>query len=183
MTRDHLLQPDLVVPGSILQLQAEPLLAAGLQGLILDVDETLVPTMSREISEELRHWIAEMKQSFSLWLVSNNLSQSRIGAIAAALDLPYFLAARKPSRRKIRQAAEEMGLDLERVGVVGDRLFTDVLAGNRLGVFTVLVEPMVLPSSLPRSHWWRNLEVQISRVLGAKLHPSPLPTRGMLSKS
>lgn len=183
MTRDHLLQPDLVVPGSILQLRPEPLLAAGLQGLILDVDETLVPTMSREISEELRHWIAEMRQSFSLWLVSNNLSQSRIGAIASALELPYFLAARKPSRRKIRQAAEEMGLDLERVGVVGDRLFTDVLAGNRLGVFTVLVEPMVLPSSLPRSHWWRNLEVQISRVLGAKLHPSVLSQPGMLSKS
>lgn len=183
MTREHLLQPDLVVPGSILRLPAEPLLAAGLQGLILDVDETLVPTTSREISEELRHWIAEMRQCFSLWLVSNNLSQSRISAIAEVLDLPYFLAARKPSRRKIRQAADEMGLPLEKVGVVGDRLFTDVLAGNRLGAFTVLVEPMVLPSSLPRSHWWRNLEVQISRVLGAQLHPSALPPREMLSKS
>jgi hypothetical protein len=27
----------------------------------------------------------------------------------------------------------------------GDQLFTDVLAGNRLGIFTILVEPLVDP--------------------------------------
>jgi HAD superfamily phosphatase (TIGR01668 family) len=58
------------------------------------------------------------------------------------------------------------------VAMVGDRLFTDVLAGNRLGMFTILVEPMVHPELSPKSHSLRNLEVWISEKLGVTLHHS-----------
>jgi predicted HAD superfamily phosphohydrolase YqeG len=54
--------------------------------------------------------------------------------------------------------------------VDGDRLFTDVLAGNRLGMFTILVEPMVEHNEVARSYSLRNLEVWISKQLGVSLH-------------
>jgi uncharacterized protein len=53
--------------------------------------------------------------------------------------------------------------------MVGDRLFTDVLAGNRLGMFTILVEPMVAPMQVTRSSWIRGFEVWLSQALGATL--------------
>jgi HAD superfamily phosphatase (TIGR01668 family) len=56
------------------------------------------------------------------------------------------------------------------VAMVGDRLFTDVLAGNRLGLFTILVEPMVEHNEVARSYSLRNLEVWISKQLGVSLH-------------
>lgn len=171
MTRDHLLQPNLVIAGPILALQPEQLLSIGLRGLILDVDETLVAGSTRQVSEELRAWVQEVRQHLQIWLVSNNPNQKRIATIARALDLPYFLSAKKPSRQKLRLAIERMQLPHAQVAMVGDRLFTDVLAGNRLGLFTILVEPMVDPSSRPRRYWWRDLEVRISRALGARFHP------------
>ncbi|HEY9872763.1 MAG TPA: YqeG family HAD IIIA-type phosphatase, partial [Candidatus Obscuribacterales bacterium] len=111
----------------------------------------------------------QIRQVAVLWLVSNNLSKTRISNIAKALNLPYLLGASKPSRRKLRQAVEAMNLPVEQVGMVGDRLFTDVLAGNRLGMFTILVDPMVDPSIAARSYPIRSLEVWLSQALGVSL--------------
>jgi hypothetical protein len=62
-----------------------------------------------------------------------------------------------------------MELPVEQVAMVGDRLFTDVLAGNRLGMFTILVEPMVDPSVAAQSYPVHSLEVWLSQALGVSL--------------
>lgn len=169
MSWGKLLQPDLVLGDSILSLTPDILQQHGLKGLVLDVDETLVPIRVAQASEELRDWLQELRPLASIWLVSNNISQSRISRIAKSLNLPYILGARKPSRRKLRQAVAAMDIPFEQVAMVGDRLFTDVLAGNRLGMFTILVEPMVDPAQVARRHPIRTFEVWLSQALGATL--------------
>ena len=169
MSMVSLLQPNLVLDGTIFDLTPLILQKHNIAGLILDVDETLVPFKQKETSAELKQWVAEIRQATPIWLVSNNISHTRIGNIANSVDLPFISAAKKPSRRKLRQAAREMDLPLEQVAMVGDRLFTDVLAGNRLGMFTVLVEPMVDPLVAVRSHPIRDFEIWLSQLLGVSL--------------
>ncbi|MCC0178990.1 YqeG family HAD IIIA-type phosphatase [Waterburya agarophytonicola K14] len=169
MTTIALLQPNLVLGGTIFDLTPEILQDQNIEGLILDVDETLVPFKQKETSQELQQWIAQIRQTTPIWLVSNNISHTRIGNIARSVDLPFISAAKKPSRRKLKEAAEAMNLPVEKVAMVGDRLFTDVLAGNRLGMFTVLVEPMIDPVVAVRSHPIRDFEIWISQLLGVSL--------------
>lgn len=171
MSWGKLLEPDLVLGDSILSLTPEIIQNNNLKGLVLDVDETLVPMSMAHTSDELRQWVETIRPELALWLVSNNLSQNRISRIAESLSLPYILGARKPSRRKLRQAVDAMQIPVEQVAMVGDRLFTDVLAGNRLGMFTILVEPMVNPLESPRLFSIRSVEVWISQILGASLSP------------
>lgn len=169
MSWEARLQPNLVLGGPVINLTPDILKQYCLKGLVLDVDETLVPLREREVSEEVQGWIQEIRSCASLWLVSNNLSESRIGGIAKSLDLPYILGARKPSRRKLRQAVEEMNLPFKQVAMVGDRLFTDVWAGNRLGMFSILVEPMIDPAIAPKFSALRNVEVLVSQWLGVSI--------------
>jgi hypothetical protein len=163
------LQPDLILGGPILGLTPEILQKYQIRGLVLDVDETLVPLRSQEASAELREWVEQIRQVVSLWLVSNNLSESRIRSIANSLNLPYLLAASKPSRRKLKKAVTAMNFPVEQVAMVGDRLFTDVLAGNRLGMFTILVEPMVDPSVTEPSYPTHDFEVWLTQALGVSI--------------
>ncbi|MBD1814535.1 YqeG family HAD IIIA-type phosphatase [Microcoleus vaginatus] len=169
MTWGKILQPDLVLGDSVMKLTGDILQEYNIKGLVLDVDETLVPITAMNASPELTLWVEQIKPVVSLWLASNNLSQTRIGRIAESLDLPYITGAAKPSRRKLRKAINAMNLPVEQVAMVGDRLFTDVLAGNRLGMFTILVEPMVDAGYALRKYPVRSFEVWVSQALGASL--------------
>lgn len=164
-----LLQPNLILGSTIFDLTPQVLKEHKISGLILDVDETLVPFRTKDTSVELQQWIKEIRVDIPIWLVSNNISYSRIGNIADSVDLPFISAARKPSRRKLREAATAMKLPAEQIAMVGDRLFTDVLAGNRAGMFTILVEPMVDPLVAVRSHPIRDFEIWFSQLLGVSL--------------
>ncbi len=163
------LQPDLILGRPVVSLTPDLLQQYHLKGLVLDVDDTLVPLKAAQASEELVQWVKQIRQVATLWLVSNNLSENRISSIARSLNLPYITSAAKPSRRKLRQAVTAMNLPVEQVAMVGDRLFTDVLAGNRLGMFTILVEPMVDPALAVRSYPVRTFEVWVSQALGVSL--------------
>jgi HAD superfamily phosphatase (TIGR01668 family) len=171
MSKAKILQPDLVLGDIVIHLSPSLIQRHNLKGLVLDVDETLVPWNEKQLSPELISWVTEVRQIVDLWLVSNNLSQNRIGTIASSLDLPFIFGAGKPSRRKLRHAVNTMNHPVEQVAMVGDRLFTDVLAGNRLGMFTILVEPMVeLEKTKPFSI--RNFEVWFSQKLGVTIYKS-----------
>lgn len=172
MSRAKLLQPDLVLGDIVIHLTPSLINHYQLKGLVLDVDETIVPYRKKQVSSDLLDWANTMKSIVDIWLVSNNPNESRIDAIATSLNLPYFHGAAKPSRKKLRQAVEAMNLPVEQVGMVGDRLFTDVLAGNRLGMFTILVEPMVHPEEIRRFLSIRDLEVWISEKIGISLQTS-----------
>ncbi|NJP08510.1 MAG: YqeG family HAD IIIA-type phosphatase [Leptolyngbyaceae cyanobacterium RU_5_1] len=172
-----LLQPDLILHGTVLSLTPDMIKEYHLKGLVLDVDETLVPFRAAQVSEELLPWVQEIQQLATLWLVSNNISEARIRRIAKTLDLPYISGAGKPSRRKVRRAVDAMGLPVEQVGMVGDRLFTDVLAGNRLGLFTILVEPMVHPNQTVRHSSLHALEVWVSQLFGASFAPNKVKVK------
>lgn len=169
MNRIELLQPDLVLEDSVLGITPKLLAQRGLKGLILDVDETIVPVGRKALDADVLAWAQNIKQTVPLSLVSNNTGQARIRQIADSLQVPAVASAAKPSRRKLREAATKMGLPFEQIAMVGDRLFTDVLAGNRLGLFTILVTPILEPNSKDPKNVLRNAEFWISQRLGVTL--------------
>lgn len=173
MSWGKLLQPNLILGESILGLTPALLQQHQLKGLLLDVDETLVPFREASTTPEVLHWFEEINAHAAVWLISNNVNEGRIRRIADYLSVPYLCSAGKPSRRKLRQAVASMDLPPAQVAMVGDRLFTDVLAGNRLGLFTVLVEPMTIPGETIRHNPLRSLEVWLSPYLGISLKQQP----------
>ena len=168
-----LLQPDVVLGQTVLALTPERLKSYGLKGMILDVDETLVPFRQASTSKELKQWLEQIKPIMPLWLVSNNTSEMRIRAIAEELNIPYMAGALKPSRRKLRQALTAMNLPAANVAMVGDRLFTDVVAGNRLNMFTIWVDPIEEMAGNSPKRLIRDTEIWISKRLGVSLQPAP----------
>lgn len=156
----QLLTPDWVPGCSLPQLSLEALQARvepALKGLVIDVDRTLLPRRSSELPPSAERWLREVSAQLPIHLFSNNPSRRRIGGLSERLGLPYTTGAAKPRRGALRRVIQELNLPAPQVALVGDRVFTDVLAGNRLGLFTVLVKPIDargLPNPNDRLQAW-----------------------------
>ena len=165
----QLLQPDWVAPGTLAELPLEQLLERGIQALVLDVDRTLLPHRGSELPPAMEHWLRQAQARLPLHLFSNNPSRSRIGGVAERLGVPFTTSAGKPRRGPLRRVLDGLNLPPAQVALVGDRVFTDVLAGNRLGLFTVLVKPVNAQGEPCRHDRWQRLEVQLARLSGAPI--------------
>jgi HAD superfamily phosphatase (TIGR01668 family) len=165
----HLLQPDWVSPGTLVDLPLDQLIERQIRALVLDVDHTLLPRWGHRLPDAVEAWLRQAQQQMPIHLFSNNPSRERIGGLAALLGVGFTTSAGKPRRGPLRQVLEELALPPQAVAIVGDRVFTDILAGNRLGLYTVLVKP-VDAQGLPCRHaHWQRLEVRLARMAGASL--------------
>jgi HAD superfamily phosphatase (TIGR01668 family) len=168
----QLLTPDWILDGTLAQLPLAQLLERPvnpIRALVLDVDHTLLPRRQSVLPPSAEHWLREARRQLPIHLLSNNPSRRRIGSLADQLGLPYTTSAGKPRRAGLRRLLKELAVPPAQVALVGDRLFTDVLAGNRLGLFTVLVKP-IDPDGLPsRDDRLQTLEIRMARWLGTSL--------------
>ena len=119
-------------------------------------------------------WVHEARQKFRLHLFSNNPSRRRIETVANNFELPFTAGAGKPRRGPLRQVLEQLQLPAQQVALIGDRVFTDVLAGNRLGLFTVLVHPIGASGNASRHDRLQRGERTLARWCGARVE-SGLP--------
>ena len=112
----------------------------GINTLLIDVDGTLVNRKSNMIPKTVKNWIIESKKLFSLYLISNNPSKKRIAKIAKELNLNYKYNASKPRKNVTLSAINEIRRDKKNIAIIGDRIFTDIIVGNRCNIKTILVK-------------------------------------------
>jgi len=139
----------------------------GINGIIFDLDNTIIPWDSPTMSPEIIQWLhALLAQGFKICLVSNNMGK-RVQTIAGMFGIPFVSRAYKPAKTGFRQAIAAMELTDRQVAVVGDQLFTDVLGGNRLGLYTIWVAPLS-STEFVGTKITRRLEKLAVRMLRAK---------------
>ena len=112
----------------------------GIDSLLLDVDGTLLNRKSHILPKAVKNWIIESKKIFSLYLISNNPSKKRISKIAKELNLRYKYNPSKPRKKATLYAIKELGRDPKNIAIIGDRIFTDIIVGNRCNIKTILVK-------------------------------------------
>ena len=117
------------------QLQKE-----GINCLLIDVDGTLINRKSSMIPKAVKDWIFESKKFFSLYLISNNPSEKRISKIAKDLDIRYKFNALKPRKKVTLDVINELKCESENIAIIGDRILTDIVVGNRCNIKTILVK-------------------------------------------
>jgi HAD superfamily phosphatase (TIGR01668 family) len=153
----RLLTPHLYL-SSIHELDAARLRALGLEGLLLDVDGTLKDHPATVLPAATVAWVKALDAGgIRLCLLSNGRGR-RIGALAEALGVLFVAKAFKPLPFGCRAGLRKLELPAERVGVVGDQVFADVLAGRLAGLFTILVHP-----TSPEEPWFTRIKRPLER--------------------
>lgn len=126
---------------SVYDIDFEALYEQGIRGVLLDIDNTLVPH-GKPADERAIALVKEMKNiGLKTCLISNN-SRGRVESFAKEVDSKYIFAALKPRRKNYRLAMERMKTDCADTIFIGDQIFTDIWGANRTGIQSILVEPI-----------------------------------------
>ncbi|MBN2558587.1 MAG: YqeG family HAD IIIA-type phosphatase [Clostridia bacterium] len=131
--------PDYIAK-SIFEMDLEKLREAGVKGIAVDIDNTLVPMKTREPGPEAAEWIDKVKGlGFKVCILSNS-RKHRTRLFMDKLGIHGIGLANKPGRRGYRGVAKYMGLSHGECAILGDQLFTDIKGGVRAGFVTVFTE-------------------------------------------
>ena len=110
----------------------------GIEGIILDVDETLRKEM-KNIPKCNKEWIESLKGKLKVIIVSNG-KDKKIEQYFREIGIDYIGFAHKPLKKNLLKACEKMNLSPNKVMIIGDSLFDDIYGGKRNKMKTALVK-------------------------------------------
>jgi len=112
--------------------------------LFVDLDNTLVEDEERTRPTHFDTWYAEVtNHGLQLFVVSNNTHASRLGEFMEGLPIKWYHNARKQTGKVFKSIMMQYNLRADEIAVIGDRVFTDVAGGNKIGALTILTEPII----------------------------------------
>ena len=127
---------------TIFDIDLQPLWESGYKNLILDVDNTITAWNTYHVSDKLKKWVLKLKNTgFCICLLSNN-NQGKVQQFASELGVIAAPRGGKPFPGAFQSAITALDADNSNTIIIGDQLFTDILGGNRAGLYTILVEPI-----------------------------------------
>lgn len=165
----ELLRPREIL-ASVLDISPAFLRERGLRGLLLDLDNTLIPYGSYEERPEVQRWVAALHGAGTQLYLLSNATEKRAQFWLEKLGFAGVGMAGKPWPHSYRRALAQLDLSAEQTGMVGDQLFTDVLGGNLAGLYTIIVHPLA-DNALPHTRLARRLEHAVMRRYGHDWSP------------
>ena len=161
---------------SVFDIDLQKLKSQGKKVILTDLDNTLVGTDVAVPTPEVLSFLEQAKTlGFEVIIVSNN-NKERVSAFAKDLEIVAHHKSLKPLTIKLRRVLKHH--TRSEVVMMGDQLMTDVLVAKRLGLYTILVEPVVLSADESSTKFNRKLE----RFVVNKLKKRQLPIPSYLDK-
>ncbi len=141
--------PDYVF-NSIYEITPDFLLKSGVLGVLIDLDGTLASNKTAQPPNPaaLVEFLEGLKRQGLRILVFSNNHKRRVSLFCKTLNTEFIYWAGKPFLRGFRRASKKLGIPPEKLAIIGDQIFTDVLGGNRVGALTCFV-----PTLDQRSPW------------------------------
>ncbi|MDD2518576.1 MAG: YqeG family HAD IIIA-type phosphatase [Bacilli bacterium] len=164
--------PD-VYQKSIYTIDYPKLKDRGIECLLFDLDNTLVPASIKVSNEKIKDLFKELKEKgFDVYIFSNS-PKSRVKVFADELEVNYCASACKPFKFKFEKLLYENDYNVSEVAIIGDQLLTDVLGGNLVGITTILVNPIS-----PKDFFLTRIPRTIEKIILRKLRNYDLFTLG-----
>jgi uncharacterized protein len=138
---------------SVASISLDGLIESGIDGVIIDLDNTIVSEDDRYLSPHIISWITQAKKlNFKLFILSNGKRHYRVHYWSQYLEVPAISPAKKPFPTVFRKAMKHMQLAPKQVVVIGDSRHTDVLGAWIVGCHSIQVASLPHP---PR--WWEKI--------------------------
>lgn len=125
---------------SVFELTPERMKELGLDTIIFDIDNTLVPYWIKTPDKRLTEYFNRLRSSGIKLGVLSNSKEIRSRTFCTPVNIKYVYRAGKPGIKKFGEIMDILGSQPSKTAMIGDQIFTDVWCGNRAGAYSVLVK-------------------------------------------
>ncbi len=136
------LKPTYIVE-RVTDINLHDLMDDNIKGLIFDLDNTIMPPKTGILPEDIAEWLEIAKLDFKIAILSNNPCSVYVKEAGEKVGCIAIEKAAKPRRKAAVKALKDLDLIPSQVVIIGDRPLTDILVGQRLGLITILVDPIM----------------------------------------
>ncbi len=113
----------------------------GIEVLIFDLDNTLGRINETVINEETSNFLNNLATNFKIVIASNS-KKKRVSKFCSNLNIPYYTFSLKPTKKSFIKIKNYYNLNYNKMAIIGDQILTDIFGGNKLGIYTILVDPL-----------------------------------------
>lgn len=129
-----------MITDAITDLKPDLLQEKGIQLLMMDFDNTIVPYTTDDASLAVFDWIQMMRSAGIKLCVVSNSHNDRVKIFCSKYGIDCITHAKKPFPRGIQECLDQYGMAPAECALVGDQIYTDVLGANGCGVRSILVK-------------------------------------------
>lgn len=128
---------------SIYDIDFQRLKRLGINTLLFDYDNTLAPWKSISVGKPTIELFQRLLNNQFKVCVVTNAPANRAGELLDHFGgrVPVFGQMKKPGIKKLSKVLEFLQSKPEETALTGDLFFTDIIAGNRMKMYTILVNP------------------------------------------
>ena len=153
---------------SIYYINYEKLLDDGIKCLLFDLDNTCVPYKEKMPNDKLVELFKNLEDMDFKLIIFSNATRKRIAPFKKKLNVDCLARAHKPRKSSFMKILKLFNYNLSEVAIIGDQLYKDILGGNKVGIKTVLVNPMSKDDMIITKLIFRRLEKLKYRKLAHK---------------
>ena len=129
---------------TVYKIPVEFYIKNNIKALFVDLDNTLADDENSQRPAGFETWYADItNQNIKLFIVSNNARKERVSRFMQDLPIQWYYRANKQNGKVFRKIMKEHLLEPEDIAVIGDRILTDIVAGNKIGAMTILTKPFI----------------------------------------
>ena len=133
--------PD-VYQKSIYTINYEKLKENGIKCLLFDLDNTCVPYVDKLPSKKLKNLFEDLQDLGFKIIIFSNSNKKRLEPFKKELSVDCCPNAKKPWKKSFLKVLNKFNFELSQVAIIGDQFYTDIWGGSRVGITTVLVNPV-----------------------------------------
>lgn len=127
---------------SIYSIDYDKLKDRGIKCILFDLDNTIAPLSIKKPNKKIKDLFNDLKKKgFKIIIFSNN-GKVRLKPFKDELEVDCAFSCKKPMRKKFDLILNDYKYSISEVAIIGDNIVTDILGGNKVGITTILVNPI-----------------------------------------
>ena len=161
---------------SIYKINYNKIKEKNIKCLLFDLDNTCVGYKIKDPTKELSDLLKKLTTEKFQVIIFTNARKKRIEPFKILnVDINYL--SKKPLKSSFKKILKKYNYQKEEVIIIGDQLFTDIYGGNRIGIYTCLVDPLTT-----EDFFFTKITRNFENAIFKKLERKKILTRGKYYK-